>query len=97
MMVQESSFQILPLRTADFNRAGGNIYYAVNSTAFAIGYSVTSSLPPMHLQLCYSEQAAYTTRTINVPSTGGSIADVDFNVGFTHSYLSMLRWKSLVR
>jgi subtilisin-like proprotein convertase family protein len=67
-----------------------NIYYAVNSTSFAIGYSVTSSCTTYAFAAPFAipEQAAYTTRTINVPSTGGSIADVDFNVGFTHSYLS---------
>jgi hypothetical protein len=43
----------------------------------------------MHLQpLAIPEQAAYTTRVINVPSTSASVADVDFNVGFTHTYLS---------
>jgi subtilisin-like proprotein convertase family protein len=68
----------------------GNIYYAVNSTAFAIGYSVTSSCNTYAFAAPFAipEQIAYTSRTISVPSTGGSIADVDFNVNFTHAYLS---------
>jgi subtilisin-like proprotein convertase family protein len=37
---------------------------------------------------CYSEQVAYTTRTITVPSTLSSVADINFNVSLTHSYLS---------
>jgi subtilisin-like proprotein convertase family protein len=34
------------------------------------------------------EQVAYTTRTITVPSTLSSVADINFNVSLTHSYLS---------
>jgi subtilisin-like proprotein convertase family protein len=33
-------------------------------------------------------QVAYTTRTITVPSTLSSVADINFNVSLTHSYLS---------
>jgi subtilisin-like proprotein convertase family protein len=67
-----------------------NIYYAVNSNAFAIGYSVASACTTYTCAAPFAipEQAAYTTRIISVPSTGGSVADVDFNVSFTHSYLS---------
>jgi hypothetical protein len=35
---------------------------------------------------CYSKQVAYTTRTITVPSTLSSVADI--NNKLTHSYLS---------
>ena len=67
-----------------------NIYYAVNSTAFAIGYSVVSGCNTYAFTAPFAipEQAAYTTRVINVPSTSASVADVDFNVDFTHTYLS---------
>jgi subtilisin-like proprotein convertase family protein len=34
------------------------------------------------------EQVVYTTRTITVPSTLSSVADINFNVSLTHSYLS---------
>ncbi|MEZ7499333.1 M12 family metallo-peptidase [Flavobacterium sp. Arc3] len=68
----------------------GNIYYAVNSTAFAIGYSVVSSCNTYTFTAPFDipEQAAYTTRVINVPSTTATVSDVDFNVSFTHAYLS---------
>jgi hypothetical protein len=61
-----------------------NIYYAVNS-AFAIGYSVVSGCNTYAFAAPFAipEQAAYTTRIITVPSTTASVADVDFNVGFT--------------
>jgi subtilisin-like proprotein convertase family protein len=36
----------------------------------------------------HPEQVAYTTRTITVPSTLSSVADINFNVSLTHSYLS---------
>jgi len=67
-----------------------NIYYAVNSAAFAIGYSVNSACNTYTIgaPFAIAEQAAYTTRTITVPFTTGSVADVDFNVSFTHTYLS---------
>jgi subtilisin-like proprotein convertase family protein len=68
----------------------GNIYYAVNSIAFAIGYSVTSSCNtyPFTVPFDIPEQLGYTTRIINVPPTESSVSDVDFNVSFTHTYLS---------
>jgi hypothetical protein len=59
----------------------GNIYYAVNSSAFAMGYSVESACYLyIRSSFCYSEQVAYTTRTITVPSTLSSVADINFNV-----------------
>jgi hypothetical protein len=66
-----------------------NIYYAVNSTAFAIGYSVVSGCNTYALQLplLFRASSLY-NKVINVPSTSASVADVDFNVGFTHTYLS---------
>jgi subtilisin-like proprotein convertase family protein len=68
----------------------GNIYYAVNSATFSIGYSVTSACASYTFNAPFPipEQQAYTTRIINVPSTTGSIADVNFNVNFTHAFLS---------
>jgi hypothetical protein len=48
------------------------------------GYSVVSGCNVCILAPFILEQAAYTTKIINVPSTS-SVADVDFNVGFTHN------------
>ena len=68
----------------------GNIYYAVNSTAFSIGYAVTSSCSNFSFGTAFAipEQSTYTTRTISFPSTNDLVADVNFNVNFTHTYLS---------
>jgi hypothetical protein len=54
---------------------------------FAIGYSVESALLIHSAPFVIPEQVAYTTRTITVPSTLSSVADI-FNVSLTHSYLS---------
>jgi subtilisin-like proprotein convertase family protein len=69
----------------------GNIYYAVNSKSFAIGYSITSSCNTYVFPtpvVIPDGITTYTTRTITVPSSTGTIADVNFAVGLTHSYLS---------
>jgi subtilisin-like proprotein convertase family protein len=55
---------------------------------FAIGYSVESTCATYTFAALLSEQVAYTTRTITVPSTLSSVADINFNVSLTHSYLS---------
>lgn len=70
-----------------------NIYYAINSKAFSIGYSVKSSCNTYDFAAPFAipESASYTTRTITVPSTSGTIADVNLSVNFTHSYLSDLQ------
>ncbi|WP_245744820.1 zinc-dependent metalloprotease [Flavobacterium frigoris] len=67
-----------------------NIYYAVNSKSFSIGYSVTSTCNSYVFGAPFDipEQAAYTVRTITVPPSTTSVADVNFNVGFTHTFLS---------
>ncbi|MBG6110847.1 subtilisin-like proprotein convertase family protein [Flavobacterium sp. CG_9.10] len=68
----------------------GNIFYALNSKAFAIGYSVTSSCNTYTFNAPFAipESASYTTRAITVPASTGAIANVSLAVGFTHSYLS---------
>ncbi|MFV5694411.1 reprolysin-like metallopeptidase [Flavobacterium sp. LB3P122] len=67
-----------------------NIYYAVNSKSFAIGYSVASSCNTYTFAAPFSipESATYTSKTVNVPSSSGTVSDVNFAVSFTHSYLS---------
>lgn len=66
-----------------------NIYYAVNSKSFAIGYSVTSSCNTYTFEAPFPipEQVAYTSKTITVP-VGATVADVNLSVGLTHSYFS---------
>lgn len=70
--------------------AVGNIYYAVNPTPFAIGYTVTTTCNT------YTNSTAgaipdnnpnYTVRQINVPTTG-LVSDVNVAVNLTHTWLS---------
>ena len=70
-----------------------NIFYAVNSKSFSIGYSVKSSCNTYTFAAPFAipESASYTTRIITVPSTTGTISDVNLSVNFTHSYLSDLQ------
>ena len=67
-----------------------NIFYAINHTAFSIGYTVSStcSTSTFLAPFAIPEQTAYTTRTITVPTTTGLVSDVNFNVNFTHTFLS---------
>ncbi len=67
-----------------------NVYYAVNGKPFSLGYSVTT--------LCNSyvfaggfailESPTYSEKTIVVPASTSEITDVNFNVNFTHTYIS---------
>jgi len=67
-----------------------NIFYAINSSPFSIGYSVKTNCSSYSFSAPFPipEQAAYTTRTIIYPASTESISDVDFNVNFTHAFLA---------
>ena len=67
-----------------------NIYYAVNSVPFAIGYIVASSCESYVFSAPFDipESQTYAEKKIVVPATTGEIQDVNFDLGFTHSYLS---------
>ena len=67
-----------------------NIYYAVNEKPFAIGYAVASSCESYTFATPFAipESQTYAEKTIVVPAGISEIADVNFNVGFTHTYLS---------
>jgi subtilisin-like proprotein convertase family protein len=71
----------------------GNIFYAVNSTPFTVGYSVASSCNSYPFATPYPilESQTYTEKTIVVPDTGSEISDVNFEIGFTHAFLSDLQ------
>lgn len=68
-----------------------NIFYAVNSKAFAIGYIVESSCQTFNFDTPFAipEQSNFnTSRIINFPSTTSSVADVNVNLDITHTYFS---------
>lgn len=68
----------------------GNVFYAVNSIPFSLGYSVETTCNSYSFSAPYSipESQAYGERTIVVPATAGEITDINFNVSFTHRYIS---------
>ncbi|MGQ7946097.1 reprolysin-like metallopeptidase [Flavobacterium sp. WC2509] len=68
----------------------GNVFYAVNSTPFALGYSLEASCNTYSFSAPYDipESLTYAEKTIVVPATNGEITDVNFNVAFTHAYIS---------
>ena len=72
----------------------GNIYYAINSKAFYIGYEVVTNCVTYN----YTGTAfnltngtnTWTTKSINVP-TAGTISDVNITVNATHTNLQNLQ------
>jgi subtilisin-like proprotein convertase family protein len=67
-----------------------NIYYAINSEPFAIGYAVTSTCNTYNFAAPFAivDSQSYTAKTITVPASAGVISDVNVAVDFTHTYLS---------
>lgn len=67
-----------------------NIYYAVNSKSFAVGYTSATTCDSYSFGNAYDIPFGntYTTRTVNVPASTGSVSDVNVMVNFTHARLS---------
>lgn len=68
----------------------GNVFFAVNSAPFALGYSVETTCDVYTFSTPYNipESQTFAERTIVVPATNSVIRDVNFNVNFTHTYIS---------
>lgn len=69
-----------------------NIYYAVNSKSFAIGYiaSTTCNLYSFGSSVSIPTSTTYTTRTITVPSSTSTVSNVSVNINVTHARFSDL-------
>jgi subtilisin-like proprotein convertase family protein len=67
-----------------------NIYYAVNSKPFAIGYTVTTNCNSYSFGNSFSipYDSAFTTRTVSVPASTGKVSDVNVSVNVTHQRMS---------
>lgn len=70
-----------------------NIYYAVNSAAFSVGYSVSSSCATYSFSGAIpfaipDGTTSYTTRTFTFPSSTATVSNVSVGVGFNHSWTS---------
>ncbi|MBL0013994.1 MAG: T9SS type A sorting domain-containing protein [Flavobacterium sp.] len=69
-----------------------NIYYAVNSRAFYIGYEIVTACNTYSFSTPFNltdGSNSYTVKTINVP-TAGIITDVNFTINATHPNLQNL-------
>lgn len=67
-----------------------NIYYAVNSKSFVVGYTSTTTCDSYSFGNAFDIpfSSSYTTKTVNVPASTGTVSDVNVVVNFTHERLS---------
>ena len=67
-----------------------NIFYAVNSKTFAIGFTAESSCQTFNFPTPFNipEQSNFATRIINFPSSGSTVSDVNVNIDMSHTYFS---------
>lgn len=66
--------------------AVGNVFYALNTTNFLIGYQIITACTTYENTTAFAlpdNSASYTTRTISVP-TAGVISDVNVHFNITH-------------
>lgn len=71
----------------------GNIYYAVNSTNFYIGYTITTTCNTYNYTTPFALPDAgtnYTIKTITVPATTGTVSDINMTANITHPNLQNL-------
>ena len=67
-----------------------NIYYAINSQPFAVGYTSATSCDSYSFGNAFDIPfgATFTTRTVNLPASTGKVSDVNVMVNFTHERIS---------
>jgi subtilisin-like proprotein convertase family protein len=70
----------------------GNIYYAINSKPFSIGFTSTISCNSYSFGSSFSipNTTTFVTRTVTVPVSGATVSDVDVVVNVTHTRFSDL-------
>lgn len=68
----------------------GNIYYAINSKSFAVGYTAKTTCDSYSFGSAFDIPfgSAFTTKTVTVPASTGTVSDVNVMVNFTHERLS---------
>jgi subtilisin-like proprotein convertase family protein len=70
----------------------GNVYFAVNSRSFLIGYQIVNTCNTYNFTTPFNipdGSTSYTVRQINVP-VSGTISDVNFTINATHPNLQNL-------
>lgn len=69
----------------------GNIYYAVNTKPFAVGYTVSTNCSAYNFGGGYSTDLnVNVNRTVSVPASSGLVSDVNVSVNVTHARFSDL-------
>jgi subtilisin-like proprotein convertase family protein len=74
-------------------RPTGNIYYAVNSSNFYIGYTSVTTCNTYTYTTPFAvpdNSTSYTVKSIVVPTVSGSMSDVNINVNATHPNIQNL-------
>ncbi|WPO79896.1 reprolysin-like metallopeptidase [Flavobacterium sp. KACC 22761] len=68
----------------------GNIFYAINSKAFAVGYTSVASCDSYSFGNSFAipNTTTFVTRTITVPASEATVTDVDVSVNITHDKFS---------
>ncbi|WP_456313401.1 reprolysin-like metallopeptidase [Pseudomonas shirazensis] len=69
-----------------------NIYYALNTKPFAIGYTSSTVCNSYSFGNSYNipYSQSYTSKTVNVPSSGGTVSNVTVLMNITHARFSDL-------
>lgn len=73
--------------------AVGNIFYAVNSKAFAVGYAVETTCNTYENNTAFTltdGTTAYTVKTIAVPAAEGTMSDINIHYNITHPNIQNL-------
>ncbi|QLC67041.1 proprotein convertase P-domain-containing protein [Flavobacterium sp. LPB0248] len=69
----------------------GNIYYALNSKPFAVGYTVSTDCSSYNFGGGYSTgDSVSVNKTVSVPASSGLVSDVNVSVNVTHARFSDL-------
>lgn len=71
----------------------GNVYYALNTTNFYIGYTITNTCNTYNYTTAFAvpdNSTSYTVKSITVPATTGTISDVNITVNATHPNIQNL-------
>jgi subtilisin-like proprotein convertase family protein len=69
----------------------GNIYYAINSKPFSVGFTSTISCNSYSFgSFSIPNTTTFVTRTVTVPVSGATVSDVDVVVNVTHTRFSDL-------
>ncbi|GGF21014.1 reprolysin-like metallopeptidase [Flavobacterium limi] len=71
---------------------GANIYYALNSNPFSIGYNSATTCSTYSFGSSFNIPfgSVFTTKTVSVPASTGIVSDVNVTVNVTHSRFSDL-------